>query len=86
MKKFITFIAVLCLFVVGAMALDLEAPEQAVSVLGLIRDNAAELLLAALALVKIIVRITPTVKDDEVFAKLDKFIEWILPNITKKIK
>ena len=86
MKKFITFITALCLFVVGAMAQDLEAPEQAVSLIGIIRDNGAELLLAALALIKIIVRITPTLKDDEVFAKLDKFVEWILPNVTKKVK
>ena len=86
MKKFITFITVLLLFVVGAMAQDLEVPEQAVSLLGVIRDNAAELLLATLALIKIIVRITPTLKDDEVFAKLDKFVEWLLPNITKKVK
>lgn len=44
----------------------------------------AELLLAIMALVKIVVRITPGLKDDQVFGWLDRLIELILPNITSK--
>jgi hypothetical protein len=44
----------------------------------------AELLLSIMALVKILVRITPTLKDDKVFGWLDKLIEYIIPNFERK--
>jgi hypothetical protein len=44
----------------------------------------AELLLGTMAVIKILVRITPTLKDDKVFGWLDKLIEMLLPNITTK--
>ena len=80
MKKALIFL----LLIGFSFVASAQDTETATSVGKLIMDNAAELLLAALALIKIVVRITPTLKDDEVFAKLDKFIEWILPNIGKK--
>ena len=80
MKKALIFV-VLIGFSFVASAQD---GETATSVGKLIMDNAAELLLAALALIKIVVRITPSLKDDEVFAKLDKLLEYIFPNIGKK--
>ena len=80
MKKALIFLLLIG-FSFVALAQDTET---VTSVGKLIIDNAAELLLATLALIKIVVRITPTLKDDEVFAKLDKFIEWVLPNIGKK--
>jgi hypothetical protein len=40
----------------------------------------AELLLAALTFIKVIVRLTPGVKDDAIFNYIDKVIEFILPN------
>lgn len=46
-------------------------------------NNWAELLLGLLAFVKIVVRLTPTLKDDQVFGLLDRVLESILPNIRK---
>ena len=80
MKKALIFL----LLIGFSFVASAQDAETATSVGKLIMDNAAELLLAVLALIKIVVRITPTLKDDEVFAKLDKFVEWILPNIGKK--
>ena len=80
MKKALIFL----LLIGFSFVASAQDTETATSVGKLIMDNAAELLLAVLALIKIVVRITPTLKDDEVFAKLDKFVEWILPNIGKK--
>ena len=40
-------------------------------------------IMAAMALLKIIVRLTPSFKDDAVFAKLDDLFEAIIPNYTK---
>ena len=80
MKKALIFL----LLIGFSFVASAQDTETVTSVGKLIMDNAAELLLAVLALIKIVVRITPTLKDDEVFAKLDKFIEWILPNIGKK--
>jgi hypothetical protein len=42
----------------------------------------AELLIALMAFIKVIVRITPTLKDDAIFGYLDKLIEWLVPNLT----
>ena len=80
MKKALIFL----LLIGFSFVASAQDTETVTSVGKLIIDNAAELLLAVLALIKIVVRITPTLKDDEVFAKLDKFVEWILPNIGKK--
>ena len=44
----------------------------------------AELLLGIMAVIKILVRITPTLKDDAVFGWLDKLIEMIVPNLTTR--
>ena len=80
MKKTLIFL----LLIGFSFVASAQDAETAISVGKLIMDNAAELLLAVLALIKIVVRITPSLKDDEVFAKLDKFVEWIFPNIGKK--
>ena len=80
MKKALIFL----LLIGFSFVASAQDTETATSVGKLIMDNAAELLLAVLALVKIVVRITPTLKDDEVFAKLDKLLEYIFPNIGKK--
>ena len=44
-----------------------------------ILQNWAELLLAVLALIKVIVRLTPGVKDDAIFNYVDKLIDAIVP-------
>jgi len=42
--------------------------------------NIVAVTIAIMALAKVFVRLTPGVKDDEIFGKLDKFFEFILPN------
>jgi hypothetical protein len=49
-------------------------------------DNWAELLLAALVFAKVIVNLTPSVKDDRVFAYVDLLINAIIANNTKEKK
>ena len=58
--------------------------EQPKNFWGLLLEYWAELLLSIMALIKIIVRITPTIKDDKVFGWLDKLIEFIIPNFERK--
>lgn len=52
--------------------------------LDVLKSNWAELLIGLLAFVKIFVRLTPTIKDDTVFGKLDSLISWIVPNLQVK--
>tara|TARA_B100000287_G_scaffold416573_1_gene451416 strand:- start:5088 stop:5267 length:180 start_codon:yes stop_codon:yes gene_type:complete len=42
------------------------------------------IVVAIMAAVKVIVRLTPSVKDDEVFGKIDKILEFIIPNYGSK--
>tara|TARA_Y100000593_G_C4115288_1_gene239955 strand:+ start:293 stop:472 length:180 start_codon:yes stop_codon:yes gene_type:complete len=42
------------------------------------------IIVAVMAAIKVIVRLTPTVKDDEVFGKLDKVLEFLIPNYGSK--
>jgi len=44
------------------------------------------IVVAIMAAVKVIVRLTPSVKDDEVFGKIDKVLEFIIPNYGSKKK
>tara|TARA_R100001244_G_scaffold132307_1_gene108020 strand:- start:2094 stop:2279 length:186 start_codon:yes stop_codon:yes gene_type:complete len=41
------------------------------------------IIVAAMGLLKIVVRLTPTLKDDAVFAKIDSLFDAIIPNYTK---
>lgn len=45
--------------------------------------DALAILIAAMGLLKIIVRLTPTLKDDAVFGKLDSLFNAIIPNYDK---
>ena len=45
-----------------------------------ILGNWAELLIAVLALIKVVVRLTPGVKDDAIFNYIDKLIDALVPN------
>jgi phosphatidylglycerophosphatase A len=47
-------------------------------------DNGAELLIAILATTKIIVRLTPSVKDDKIFGYIDELIGFFIKNNEKK--
>ncbi len=49
-------------------------------------DNGAELLIAILATAKIIVRLTPSVKDDKIFGYIDELIGFFIKNNEKKPK
>jgi hypothetical protein len=42
------------------------------------------IVVAIMAAIKVIVRLTPSVKDDEVFGKIDKILEFIIPNYGSK--
>lgn len=42
------------------------------------------IIVAIMAAIKVIVRLTPSVKDDEVFGKIDKVLEFIIPNYGSK--
>lgn len=42
------------------------------------------IVVAIMAAIKVVVRLTPSVKDDEVFGKLDKILEFIIPNYGSK--
>ena len=44
------------------------------------------IVVAVMAAIKVIVRLTPSVKDDEVFGKIDKVLEFIIPNYGSKEK
>lgn len=52
-----------------------------------ITENGADIitiLVAVMAALKVIVRLTPTLKDDNIFGKVDKVLEFIIPNYGKK--
>lgn len=55
-------------------------------ILGYLLDNGAELLIAILATAKIIVRLTPSVKDDKIFGYIDELISFFIKNNEKKPK
>ena len=44
------------------------------------------IIVAVMAAIKVIVRLTPTIKDDEIFGKIDKILEFIIPNYGSKEK
>ena len=51
-----------------------------------IQSNFLELLIAVMALLKVVVNLTPTEKDNQVFTYIDKIINAIVPNRNKKGK
>ena len=51
-----------------------------------IYNNWLELLIAVMALVKVVVNLTPSDKDNQVFSYIDKIINAIIPNKNKKGK
>lgn len=55
-------------------------------VLDFLLQNGAELLLSIMALFKIVVRLTPTKKDDKVFGYLDDLVSFFITNNEKIIK
>jgi hypothetical protein len=55
-------------------------------VLSYLLSNGAELLLSVLATAKVIVRLTPSVKDDKVFGLIDDLVAFFIKNNDKKDK
>jgi uncharacterized membrane protein YccC len=85
MKKILAFmIALVMVFIITPLivfAQDAVAePAAAAGVLDFLKNSWAEVLFAFLAFVKVIVNLTPTEKDNAIFAWLDKIIGWIIPN------
>lgn len=58
-------------------------PPEKVSIGEFLLTNWEALLFALLALAKVIVNLTPSTKDNKVFALLDNLINWIVPNLKK---
>lgn len=56
------------------------------NILQFLKLNFAELLIALMAFLKVIVRLTPTLKDDAIFGKIDSLVEWFVPNCGGKSK
>ena len=56
-----------------------EVPDPA-GIVCFVKNNVAELTLALLAFLKVIVNLTPTESDNKIFGLLDNFINWIVPN------
>jgi hypothetical protein len=53
-------------------------------VIAFLMANGAELLIATLALVKIIVKLTPSIKDNKVFGYVDDLIGFFIKNNGEK--
>jgi len=53
-------------------------------VLSYLLSNGAELLLSVLATTKVVVRLTPSVKDDKVFGLIDDLVAFFIKNNKKK--
>jgi hypothetical protein len=53
-------------------------------VLSYLLSNGAELLLSVLATAKVVVRLTPSVKDDKVFGLIDDLVAFFIKNNKKK--
>lgn len=51
-----------------------------------IQENFLELLIAVMALIKVITNLTPTNTDNKVFGWVDKIIDVFVPNYNKKGK
>ena len=60
-------------------AVDSPAPATG----NLLKDNWAGLLLGLMGFIKIIVNLTPTQADNNVFGLLDNLINWLIPNLKK---
>ena len=56
------------------------------SVWDVLLSNWGEILIALMAFIKVLVRITPWVKDDKVFGWIDELIGFIVPNLETKKK
>tara|TARA_B110000902_G_C14283823_1_gene577921 strand:- start:214 stop:393 length:180 start_codon:yes stop_codon:yes gene_type:complete len=48
--------------------------------------NIVAVLVALMTAAKVVVRLTPSIKDDEIFGKIDKVLEFIIPNYETKAK
>lgn len=62
----------------------LPAPDTPAPATGnILKDNWAAILLGLMGFAKIIVNLTPTQADNNVFGLLDNLINWIIPNLKK---
>jgi len=80
MKRALLLLMCLFALVIGAMAQGVGAVVEPVS---FIKENWIELLFGLLALVEIVVRLTPTKKDDSILAWIMKLITALFPNRKK---
>lgn len=79
MKKILLLIFMIGLFATGLFAQEPVQPASS-GILDILKNSWVEILLAFLAFLKVIVNLTPTEKDNAIFAWIDKIINWIIPN------
>ncbi|MGV8094528.1 MAG: hypothetical protein AB2L24_21955 [Mangrovibacterium sp.] len=60
-----------------------EDPELIFDLTTLLSDKWIYVILILLGVIKIIVNLTPTEKDNKIFAPIDAFFDWIIPNRRK---
>lgn len=88
MKQILFLILIMAVCIMSALAQDSttadETAQVALSLTDWLIGNWAELLIGLMAFVKIVVRLTPTLKDDAVFGKIDTLIAWFIPNYERK--
>lgn len=84
MKKSLVFLTMLFVVTVAFASGTADEPTSTVAVWEFFKTNWAELLVGLMAFIKVIVRLTPWTKDDEVFGLLDKIISFVVPNFTTK--
>jgi hypothetical protein len=62
----------------------LPEPDTPVQSVGdFLKNNAAELILALFAFLKVVTNLTPTARDNKIFGMLDTFINFLVPNLKK---
>jgi hypothetical protein len=84
LKNIFSLLLILMVCSLAAAAQTGETPAGGGGFWSLLAGYWLELIMALMAVIKIIVRITPGIKDDQVFGWIDRLIELIIPNITKK--
>jgi hypothetical protein len=82
MKKFM-FLIMIMLVSVFAFAQEPEVAKEATGVADFLKSYWLELLVGLMAFVKVIVNLTPTEKDNKVFAWIDNVFNAVFPNYKK---
>ncbi len=80
MKRLITLLLMMCVAVVSAMAQVEGAAEASSSFIDILKENWGTVLTGLLTFLSVIVRLTPTKKDDDILNWIIKILNAIVPN------